>query len=287
MTEMTRTLIEQMIAAEGWPDPRVLQDILEQGDAAVAPLLEVVGREIYKESDMDVLCHACLLLGNIGATSAIPVLIELFYRYDSDLLEDVVRALIMLGTEVVEPALAAARDGSLAWYPRAMASNAAIEAARSDPALQKHVATTLRDLLADYVAQADALEDNEVSMVTSLVMDLAELADPEARDLIDAAFKAGIVTQIMIDPQEVNRLYRKGGETFRSDPHVWMKRYRRRYRERLSRERRRRREAQRPQPRAVRAGQKQQPKLGRNDPCWCGSGKKYKHCHQRQDQGRA
>ena len=27
-------------------------------------------------------------------------------------------------------------------------------------------------------------------------------------------------------------------------------------------------------------------KLGRNDPCWCGSGKKYKHCHMRSDQGR-
>ncbi len=26
---------------------------------------------------------------------------------------------------------------------------------------------------------------------------------------------------------------------------------------------------------------------GRNDPCWCGSGKKYKHCHQRADQERA
>ena len=24
-------------------------------------------------------------------------------------------------------------------------------------------------------------------------------------------------------------------------------------------------------------------KLGRNDPCWCGSGKKYKHCHGRLD----
>jgi hypothetical protein len=24
-------------------------------------------------------------------------------------------------------------------------------------------------------------------------------------------------------------------------------------------------------------------KLGRNDPCWCGSGKKYKHCHWRED----
>jgi preprotein translocase subunit SecA len=23
----------------------------------------------------------------------------------------------------------------------------------------------------------------------------------------------------------------------------------------------------------------EQPRLGRNEPCWCGSGKKYKHCH--------
>jgi preprotein translocase subunit SecA len=27
--------------------------------------------------------------------------------------------------------------------------------------------------------------------------------------------------------------------------------------------------------------------LGRNDPCWCGSGKKYKQCHMRDDAGRA
>jgi hypothetical protein len=26
------------------------------------------------------------------------------------------------------------------------------------------------------------------------------------------------------------------------------------------------------------------PRLDRNDPCWCGSGKKYKHCHWREDQ---
>jgi hypothetical protein len=28
------------------------------------------------------------------------------------------------------------------------------------------------------------------------------------------------------------------------------------------------------------------PKLGRNDPCWCGSGKKYKTCHLDSDQSR-
>jgi len=27
--------------------------------------------------------------------------------------------------------------------------------------------------------------------------------------------------------------------------------------------------------------------LGRNDPCWCGSGKKYKQCHMRSDEGHA
>jgi uncharacterized protein YecA (UPF0149 family) len=28
------------------------------------------------------------------------------------------------------------------------------------------------------------------------------------------------------------------------------------------------------------------PKPGRNDPCWCGSGKKYKKCHLGQDDDR-
>jgi len=27
-------------------------------------------------------------------------------------------------------------------------------------------------------------------------------------------------------------------------------------------------------------------KLGRNDPCWCGSGKKYKHCHYKEDRAK-
>ena len=28
-------------------------------------------------------------------------------------------------------------------------------------------------------------------------------------------------------------------------------------------------------------------KIGRNDPCWCGSGKKYKSCHMREDLAKA
>jgi len=35
-----------------------------------------------------------------------------------------------------------------------------------------------------------------------------------------------------------------------------------------------------PKPQTVK---RDRPKVGRNDPCWCGSGKKYKSCHQRSD----
>ena len=44
-----------------------------------------------------------------------------------------------------------------------------------------------------------------------------------------------------------------------------------------------------PQPSAAQQAtvKRDQPKLGRNDPCYCGSGKKYKNCHYREDQAAA
>jgi preprotein translocase subunit SecA len=35
---------------------------------------------------------------------------------------------------------------------------------------------------------------------------------------------------------------------------------------------------------SVETVRRDKPKVGRNDPCWCGSGKKYKNCHMREDQ---
>jgi preprotein translocase subunit SecA len=29
----------------------------------------------------------------------------------------------------------------------------------------------------------------------------------------------------------------------------------------------------------IKTVRREEPKIGRNDPCWCGSGKKYKKCH--------
>jgi preprotein translocase subunit SecA len=41
--------------------------------------------------------------------------------------------------------------------------------------------------------------------------------------------------------------------------------------------------AEAPAPRAQTV-KRDKPKVGRNDPCWCGSGKKYKNCHLRADE---
>ncbi|MCB9118973.1 MAG: SEC-C domain-containing protein [Caldilineaceae bacterium] len=35
---------------------------------------------------------------------------------------------------------------------------------------------------------------------------------------------------------------------------------------------------------AAQTVRKSGPEIGRNDPCWCGSGKKYKNCHMKSDQ---
>jgi hypothetical protein len=285
MSDPAQTLMDDMLAAGEWPEPGLLQSILEQGEAAVPPLQEVVGREVKGWRQAETLRRACLLLGSLGATSAIPALIELFYRYHDYLLEDVYRALAMLGAEAVEPALAVVRDEALGWYPRAMAANAAIEASGQDAALRAQVTAALRELLAGYVARAGALNEEEISVATSLVTDLAQLADPEARSLIDAAFGAGIVYESMINSRNVADYYRRGGKRPPPDSRLWLQRYRDRYRAHLDRERRRQREAQKPQRSGTPARRRQGPKLGRNDPCWCGSGKKYKHCHLRQDQG--
>ncbi|NLY93739.1 MAG: preprotein translocase subunit SecA, partial [Myxococcales bacterium] len=40
-------------------------------------------------------------------------------------------------------------------------------------------------------------------------------------------------------------------------------------------------------PAPVKTVKRERPKLGRNDPCWCGSGKKYKACHMREDEAAA
>ncbi len=133
--------------------------------------------------------------------------------------------------------------------------------------------------------------------IALLIGDLAELADLSARALIKTAFDEDLVDKSLMDEEFVEEQYRQGGEPPRPS-RDWLIGYRERYQQHqdylnrpptppLIPARRPATASQEPQraapsqvPVAIRnAG----PKLGRNDPCWCGSGKKYKKCHLGKD----
>jgi hypothetical protein len=125
------------------------------------------------------------------------------------------------------------------------------------------------------------------------IIDLAALADPEARDLIKTAYAEDLVDAYWVDEETVEESYRKGGDEI-EPPGDWLEVYQERYQDHLERRNRppapsgylstRERGSRvtemvptpfKPQEPIHKTG----PKLGRNDPCWCGSGKKYKKCH--------
>jgi hypothetical protein len=130
-----------------------------------------------------------------------------------------------------------------------------------------------------------------------VVSDLADLADPLALDLIKTAFDEELVDSSFMDQEEVDEQYRRGGIT-PSAKTDWLESYQRSYDKHV--------EALEPSvlppPNSVRRPRYRYedrydegepppdapatapilntgPRLGRNDPCWCGSGKKYKRCH--------
>ncbi len=145
--------------------------------------------------------------------------------------------------------------------------------------------------------EAQPLEPYEEVMF--LVGDLAALADPEARELIKTAFADNLVDTFWIDEKFVDERYREGGEK-PSPPSDRLEDYRDRYKkhiEYLNRPPTPPRSLYQADRRSTYSGPPTEaaplppqepirntgPKLGRNDPCWCGSGKKYKKCHLGKD----
>ena len=136
--------------------------------------------------------------------------------------------------------------------------------------------------------------------VMFLVGDLADLADSQARTLIKQAFAEKLVDEFWIDEKFVDDQYRRGAEA-PQPPLDWLEDYRERYEQHIE-------DMNRPEPprrpsyqpsrpmaysestdRPAPVSQQETirnigPKLGRNDPCWCGSGKKYKKCHLGKDE---
>jgi hypothetical protein len=137
--------------------------------------------------------------------------------------------------------------------------------------------------------------------VAFVVGDLADLRDPLAVDSIKTAFQEGLIDETIIDQNFVDKQYKRvqdrADEDEDEDEWNWLDSYRERYEGRIRElAQPRGRPAPPSSPLEYRYDDEDEyedaerppvtapirniaPRLGRNDPCWCGSGKKYKKCH--------
>jgi hypothetical protein len=323
MSEQAKALVQKLVQAGEWPEPALLDEILAHGQEAVEPLLEVVRSRPYGWPAEAPLDHAIVLLCILRPPVALLPLIDLLRHYRHEIAEAVADNVPAYGPAAIDPALAVVRDSGLTWFSRSAAAELAIRAAGKDPGLRAHVAAGLRETLAgqlakapEYVSRAAAeaefarlisdqdpdeeyvappgSSDDYYQANSCLVMHLSMLADPQAREPIRQAYKTDIIDPWMIREEQVDHDYRIGGDYPRvTTAQEALDRYRAEYAEHRARERRTPLSLHQAPPNSParpedyeRTSQpivNEERKPGRNEPCWCGSGKKYKNCHMRED----
>lgn len=300
VTETAQAQVQRLAENWNWPDPAILEDILALGPEAIPAIEERLTPEFFRRVQLEdrentFLFYLIHVLADLRDPAAIPILAGLYNQVeeDDDLIEDIPEALLALGPEAIGPLLEVASNARLGWFARASAAETAVDLAAGDPARRAQIAAVLRSALTGYLTQEEPPEDDVRDLIASFCSDLARLADPEARPLIEAVFDAELVGHRptgerfmdipLIDREEVAELYAEGGRSDFRTYQPYLERYRRDYREHGEEQEKKARLAllnskTPPQPIVL------EPKLGRNDPCWCGSGQKYKKCHLAQDE---
>jgi len=288
VTEIARARVARLAENWDWPDPTVLEDILALGGEAVPALDELLTPEwvaaTVEDAQADaIVYYAIKLLGALRDAVALPILIRLLHRADDEALESMTDALRVMGPAAI-PALAeAAGDETMTPFARNAALGAVHDIAGDHPEVRDQALGSLRSILARYVEQAEPLTDPQAEVASWLIADLSDMADPDSRPLIEAAFAQGWVDTFIVRPAHVEQSYEDGPAPPENPIRPYLEQYRedlRNHQEELEKKARRSLLDPPTPPQPVVLGVK----LGRNDPCWCGSGRKYKKCHLAQDE---
>ncbi|MCA9901575.1 MAG: SEC-C domain-containing protein [Anaerolineales bacterium] len=145
---------------------------------------------------------------------------------------------------------------------------------------------TRDDITAVFRAQLpppDAIPPDKDEMWGVWASELGELADETSRDHILALADAGIFSRQFFGEQEYRRDMNRGFRPQNPPPPYDVRNdYQKRDEAEQAEQKRLAREREQQRASRIRAAQpRTEPKVGRNDPCPCGSGKKYKKCHGR------
>jgi len=288
--QSTEALIRALEVAGGEPEPGLIEAIWGRR-AEAEPLLLALFREAYHDNwvDDDPRWYRFVHAGNFMRAwrneDALPVFADLYMNDElQDWCEWFEEELAEYGPPAVPhfaPVLQLDTGGE--WhYGQALASGILRKIAQHHPETREEVLGLLRAQLPTLDSIAQLTENDYQAIWTGVAADLAELHDEESQAQILALFDLELIDEQVFDREWYLETIesKEGGKT--ASPFDIVAYYRNVYDEQqwflAWRAAEARREA------AQAAGQAQSrsgPKIGRNDPCPCGSGKKYKHCHGR------
>src|SRR5208337_3547152 len=148
-----RSLVGQMVAAGEWPEPRLVEQILAAGDAAVEPLREVLKTRPLGWPAEAPIVHATGILSMLRPPSALPDLIDLARFYKNETGNVAGDAIATYGPEGFDTLLELIGDPSITGYHRTYFIDAAKHAAGDDPIKRARLAEILRQVFTRVVGE--------------------------------------------------------------------------------------------------------------------------------------
>lgn len=285
-------LINLLRRAGEYPHPDLIDAIWEQRSEAEPRLLEIFQEQGASE-ELDtwhpkwmLFVHAGKFMISWRVEAAIPVLARFFMDDDhDDELEWFEEEPATFGPAAI-PYMARALDRNIdgIWtYARGLSSSILAGIAQQFPESRDLVVETLRAALPSIEKIPEIPFIDEAW--EDIAGELAGLGDESSREQILALYDAGLIGDGGFLPRKDYFWFMKQAKEsaeFVAEPYDIRKQYRADYahHERVQQEAlRRQKEVEERTWRP--ASKRTEPKIGRNDPCPCGSGKKYKQCHGR------
>jgi uncharacterized protein YecA (UPF0149 family) len=281
----TDELLDALKHAGRGPDPELIRACLERREEITPALLEMLAEgpeDVWADEDQDPGLyrdiHAGHLLLAFGELAALPVLGQVFRDEKRDYLLEWLRHIpVVYGAAAVPMLLDLLSDKDAYTYPRAAATEMLGYIVQDHPEQRERVLAAMRALLPPLDADENLPPDLEFDELwTWVATALADLKDEDSLPLIRALYQADMIDQSVVGSEQQYMAYFHRAAR-KPPPFDILKVYERLHREAVREAKRRAREAKREQ--TVRpAKPRSQPKIGRNEPCPCGSGRKYKHC---------
>jgi len=305
----TSELIEELLRSGDRASMELVRAIMERGEEAVGELSRLIEDRYYWETEDDdewwAPVHAVKILGAMGDERAIPVLLVCLDRLEEYkdncpwewIGEDLPDVFWRIGPAATEPLMEYIKgDSGKGQYPRAVATDALIYLAAEYEERRAEILEFLHSLLKE-----GKPEDSD--FLSSVVISLLNLCDPSSRPVIEEAFERDLIDEFAATPEDVEEAYKLEPRILEPvdplefyTPEAIAERQERREREKREEERQRKEEekrreerelVERTRRRLLEEGyeideygtvRRKAPKIGPNDPCPCGSGKKYKKC---------